>query len=89
MEGVRLDIWLDVACLARTRSQAKELCDGGKVEVNGRMVWVWNTAPGEHDFGDCMTMLYVGAAFGGIGTGAITARPARKKYSQADLSRAG
>ena len=35
MECVRLDIWLDVACLARTRSQAKELCDGGKVEVNG------------------------------------------------------
>lgn len=35
-EGVRLDVWLDVACLARTRSQAKELCDGGKVEVNGQ-----------------------------------------------------
>jgi len=34
-QGVRLDIWLDVACLVRTRSQAKELCDGGKVEVNG------------------------------------------------------
>lgn len=34
-EDVRLDIWLDVACLAKTRSQAKELCDGGKVEVNG------------------------------------------------------
>ncbi len=33
--GVRLDVWLDVACLAKTRSQAKELCDGGKVEVNG------------------------------------------------------
>lgn len=33
---VRLDVWLDVACLARTRSQAKELCDGGKVEVNGQ-----------------------------------------------------
>ena len=28
-------MWLDVACLAKTRSQAKELCDGGKVEVNG------------------------------------------------------
>jgi len=34
-DAVRLDVWLDVACLARTRSQAKELCDGGKVEVNG------------------------------------------------------
>jgi len=33
--GVRLDVWLDVSCLAKTRSQAKELCDGGKVEVNG------------------------------------------------------
>ena len=32
---VRLDVWLDVACIARTRSQAKELCDGGKVEVAG------------------------------------------------------
>lgn len=35
-EGVRLDVWLDVACLARTRSQAKELCVAGRVEVNGQ-----------------------------------------------------
>lgn len=28
-------MFLDVACLAKTRSQAKALCDGGKVEVNG------------------------------------------------------
>jgi ribosome-associated heat shock protein Hsp15 len=34
-EAVRLDVWLAVACIARTRSQAKELCDGGKVEVDG------------------------------------------------------
>jgi ribosome-associated heat shock protein Hsp15 len=34
-DTVRLDVWLDVACLAKTRSQAKELCDGGKVEVAG------------------------------------------------------
>ena len=34
-ERVRLDVWLDVACLARTRSHAKEMCDGGKVEVGG------------------------------------------------------
>ena len=34
-DGVRLDVWLDVACIAKSRSQAKELCDGGKVEVGG------------------------------------------------------
>ena len=34
-ESVRLDVWLDVSCLARTRSEAKRACEGGKVEVNG------------------------------------------------------
>jgi ribosome-associated heat shock protein Hsp15 len=32
----RLDIWLDVACLCRTRSEAQKACKGGKVEVNGQ-----------------------------------------------------
>ena len=32
---VRLDIWLDVACLFKTRSEAKRACEGGKVDVNG------------------------------------------------------
>ena len=32
---VRLDVWLDVACLFRTRSEAKRACEGGKVDVNG------------------------------------------------------
>jgi len=31
---VRLDVWLDVACLFRTRSEAQKACNGGKVEVN-------------------------------------------------------
>jgi ribosome-associated heat shock protein Hsp15 len=31
----RLDVWLDVACLFRTRSEAQRACTGGKVEVNG------------------------------------------------------
>jgi ribosome-associated heat shock protein Hsp15 len=35
-DGVRLDIWLDVACLYRTRSEAQKACQGGKVEVNGQ-----------------------------------------------------
>ena len=33
--GVRLDVWLDVACLFRTRAEAQRACQGGKVEVNG------------------------------------------------------
>ena len=33
-EGVRLDVWLDIACLFKTRSEAKRACEGGKVEVN-------------------------------------------------------
>ena len=35
MTTVRLDVWLDVACLYRTRSEAQKACQGGKVEVNG------------------------------------------------------
>jgi len=33
--GVRLDVFLDVACIFPTRSQAKEACEGGKVDLNG------------------------------------------------------
>lgn len=35
MDSQRLDVWLDVACLFKTRSEAKRACEGGKVEVNG------------------------------------------------------
>jgi ribosome-associated heat shock protein Hsp15 len=31
---VRLDVWLDVACLFRTRSEAQHACRTGKVAVN-------------------------------------------------------
>jgi ribosome-associated heat shock protein Hsp15 len=34
--SVRLDVWLDVACLFKTRSEAQQACRGGKVEVGGR-----------------------------------------------------
>jgi ribosome-associated heat shock protein Hsp15 len=34
-ETIRLDIWLDVACLFKTRSEAQRACKGGKVVVNG------------------------------------------------------
>jgi len=33
---LRLDIWLDVACLFKTRSEAQKACKGGKVDVNGK-----------------------------------------------------
>ena len=34
-ERIRLDVWLDVACVCRTRSAARQACLGGKVSVNG------------------------------------------------------
>ena len=35
LDSVRLDVWLDVACVYPTRSQAKAACEGGKVDVKG------------------------------------------------------
>ena len=33
--SLRLDIWLDVACIFKSRSQAQAACKKGRVEVNG------------------------------------------------------
>ena len=33
MTSVRLDVWLDVSCLFRTRSEAQRACRNGKVDV--------------------------------------------------------
>jgi ribosome-associated heat shock protein Hsp15 len=35
MGTVRLDQWLDVACLYKTRSEAQKACKLGKIRVNG------------------------------------------------------
>ena len=35
-DAVRLDIWLDVACLFKTRSEAQKACKSGRIEVNGQ-----------------------------------------------------
>ena len=36
LERLRLDVWLDVTCLFKTRSEAQKACKGGKVDVNGQ-----------------------------------------------------
>ena len=33
---MRLDLWLDVACLFKTRSEAQKACKNGKIDVNGQ-----------------------------------------------------
>jgi len=33
---LRVDVWLDVACLFKTRSEAQRACQAGRVEVNGQ-----------------------------------------------------
>jgi ribosome-associated heat shock protein Hsp15 len=34
--STRLDVWLDVACLFKTRSDAQKAVKNGKIEVNGQ-----------------------------------------------------
>jgi len=36
LRGLRLDIWLDVACVLKSRSQAQRACKLGRVQVNGQ-----------------------------------------------------
>jgi ribosome-associated heat shock protein Hsp15 len=36
METLRLDLWLDIACLFRTRSEAQKACKMGRIDVNGQ-----------------------------------------------------
>lgn len=38
MDSLRLDVWLDVSCLFRTRSEAQKACRAGKINVNGQSV---------------------------------------------------
>ena len=59
----RLDVWLDVACLYKTRSEAKRACEGGKVDVNGerakphRSVRVGDTLRISRPFGRHQTVI--------------------------------
>ena len=36
METQRLDVWLDISCLFRTRSEAQKACKMGRIDVNGQ-----------------------------------------------------
>jgi ribosome-associated heat shock protein Hsp15 len=36
LSAVRLDIWLDIACLFKTRSEAQKACKLGKIVVDGQ-----------------------------------------------------
>lgn len=65
------------------REFAEQICReqlGGKGEVGGQMVWTWHTLPGAHDYGDCMSMCYMGAAWGGIGTGGTPTIQRPRRY---------
>ena len=33
---MRLDLWLDIACLFKRRSEAQKACKNGKTDVNGQ-----------------------------------------------------
>jgi ribosome-associated heat shock protein Hsp15 len=65
---VRLDIWLDVACIYKTRSEAQRACQGGKVEVNGqsskphRLVRLGDQIRLSRPFGRKQTLTIIGLA---------------------------
>jgi ribosome-associated heat shock protein Hsp15 len=33
---MRLDLWLDISCVFRTRTEAQRACKNGKIDVNGQ-----------------------------------------------------
>jgi ribosome-associated heat shock protein Hsp15 len=55
--AVRLDVFLDVSCLVKTRSEAQRACKAGRVRVNGqpgkphRLVHAGDTLEIERGFG--------------------------------------
>ena len=68
MTSVRVDVWLDVVCLYRTRSEAQKACQGGKVEVNGesckahRLLRIGDQLCLSRPFGRKQTVTVVGLA---------------------------
>lgn len=68
LEAVRLDLWLDVSCLFKTRSEAQRACKAGRVEVNGqpakphRMVKAGDRLEIQRGFGTRQTVVIVGLA---------------------------
>ena len=67
-ESARLDIWLDVSCLFRTRSDAQKAIKNGKVQVNGQPAKAHRALrPGDtlliaRPFGRKQTILVIGMA---------------------------
>lgn len=65
---VRLDVWLDVVCLYRTRSEAQRACQLGKVKLNGqpgkahRQVRVGDELQLSRPFGRKQTVTVLGLA---------------------------
>jgi ribosome-associated heat shock protein Hsp15 len=68
LSAVRADVWLDVSCLFKTRSEAKRACEGGKVDVNGqatkphRMLRVGDELVISRPFGRKQTVIVRGLA---------------------------
>ena len=68
LETVRLDVWLDVSCLFKTRSEAQRACKSGQVEVNGqagkphRMVSAGDQLNISRAFGARQSVVIVGVA---------------------------
>lgn len=58
----------------------------GMVQKHSGQIYDWARVPGSDDYGDCLSMCRVGAAYYGIGTGGQAPTRQRKRYSQKDFA---
>ena len=68
-------------CPGRHNEFAEQVCRVrliGKADMGAGMRWEYHEKPGAHDYADSMAMAYMGAAWGGIGTGGK--QPTRPRY---------
>jgi ribosome-associated heat shock protein Hsp15 len=76
---VRLDVWLDVSCLFKTRSEAQRACKAGRVEVNGQ-------AGKPHRLVHCGDQIEISRAFG-TKQSVVVAGLAERSLPKADARR--
>ena len=87
-DTIRLDVWLDVACLFKTRSEAKRACEGGKVDVNGQAAKPSKDVKPGDEIEFSAGVIRLTATITGTAERRLSAPEAAKLYEETEESRA-